>query len=88
MNRNTGIKRRMGSYGRERPCALPPENRIQERLLRQTFLYENTNIMNNYSRRLRNCPVALPGQAAISSGVPAATICPPASPPSGPRSIT
>ena len=88
MNRNTGINRRKGSYGRERPCALPPENRIQERLLRQTLLYENTNIMNNHSRRLRNCPVALPGQAAISSGVPAATICPPASPPSGPRSIT
>ena len=54
MNRNTGIKRRTGSYGRERHCALPPENRIQERLLRQTLLYENTNIMNNYSRRLRN----------------------------------
>ena len=54
MNRNTRIKRRMGSYGRERPCAPLPENRIQERLLRQALLYENTNIMNNYSRRLRN----------------------------------
>lgn len=54
MNRNTGIKRRMGSYGRERHRATDPENRKQERLPRQALLYENTNIMNNYSRRLRN----------------------------------
>ena len=34
----------------------------------------------------RYCPVKLSGQAAICSGVPQATICPPPEPPSGPRS--
>lgn len=38
--------------------------------------------------RASQTPVRLSGQAAISSGGPAATILPPSSPPSGPRSIT
>ena len=39
-------------------------------------------------RFARNRPVYEPGQRAISSGVPSATIVPPSSPPSGPRSMT
>ena len=37
--------------------------------------------------RRRNCPVYDPRTRATSSGVPVATIRPPSSPPSGPRSI-
>lgn len=40
------------------------------------------------SIRARYSPVYEPGVEAISSGVPCATICPPRSPPSGPRSMT
>lgn len=36
----------------------------------------------------RYIPVMLPSLFCISSGVPLATICPPASPPPGPMSIT
>src|SRR5712664_1148926 len=36
----------------------------------------------------RNLPVYEPGVCATASGVPSATISPPSSPPSGPRSIT
>ena len=41
-----------------------------------------------FSIAARNCPVALDFSLATSSGVPVAMICPPRSPPSGPRSIT
>ena len=36
----------------------------------------------------RYLPVTLSGQAAISSGVPVATMAPPCTPPPGPMSIT
>ena len=35
----------------------------------------------------KNLPVMLAGAAAICSGVPAATICPPSVPPPGPMSM-
>gem|GEM_PF-7015215 len=41
-----------------------------------------------YNTSFKKIPVNDPSHAATSSGVPQITICPPAPPPSGPRSIT
>ncbi len=48
---------------------------------------ERDQALSRSSKGRRYCPVKLPGTAATCSGVPVATISPPALPPSGPRSM-
>ena len=72
-------------YSKKGEIAL--NNAISPKFLYIYFLKRLFFLYKNYNNGLRYCPVNDFSTFATCSGVPLATIVPPPSPPSGPRSI-